>query len=217
MKPPNASVRNELITYVARQEQRRWYGLPTRAPGVVDYLDGHDAQLPALLDAFLAWVRANRREIVCVLIWGSYARSQESDRSFSWHALDPLAERDLILGPSDLDALVVTKKEITGPSRHATYGVIDTNQLVIDRTVELDLFRDVMVIGNEKLAMKAELMKPAHKACVGLAFSETGILAMDELGVREWFLDKYPLEIYGSAGIRALSERLNRFRAVLSK
>ncbi len=136
---------------------------------------GCTAKLPSDLLRIVQWFKSNEASMDCILLWGSYIVGRESNFSFSIKKVGNKQKEELIVGPSDIDALLVTKKDIIPPELMKEYAVLDEN-LEIKDIIKLNIFKDIFIFKKENLLGSLLDLPEKYLECYLIAAFKTGLL-----------------------------------------
>lgn len=177
------------------------------------FAKGNFTNLPPPLGKFLQQVHAVIERVQALVIWGSYARGDESEQSFSIIHGATASLDYVVKGPSDVDALLVTNGPITLAPQFATYEMLSGTGA--GTACELDVFRDVFQVPVDALSTFLDSRRPDHLSCIVDAWSTSGIVLLQTQTVQLAF-ERY-VDAPGHRRVveEALSRRFERLRILL--
>lgn len=138
------------------------------------------------LGSFFNWICDTKHDLVALLMWGSYTHGLENKYSFNRLKINEIRQPLMICGPSDIDALLVTRKVISKPKLLKNYAILDRNFKLVD-TVNLDIFRDVFLIHEDELETFLNVQSERYVDLYTYSFFHNGLLLKSNYKIYEIF------------------------------
>jgi hypothetical protein len=175
------------------------------------FAEGH-GEVPEPLRVILDWVRHHPGRIELFLLWGSYVRGDECERSFAFEH----DRRDVLLcGPSDVDGLLVCDPAPKLPRWAAEYSVLDRH-LNVTGSCSLDLYRDILRVSSGYLREALESRIPRYRSCIVDAYQRAGVTLIAANCVRSVFEDFSGQTDHAANTGEVMEQRFADFRRFLS-
>jgi len=156
---------------------------------------------------FIMWLSKNKYKIDSILLWGSYVDGRETNFSFSFFQLEDGKDKNLICGPSDFDALLVTNNDLTPPFFDSRYYVLD-NDLAVRDIIHLNITRDVFIIKTDMLEKALFAREQKYLDCLLYAYFQNGLVLKNDLKINTIF-KKFSNRKYWINPMKHMNIRLN--------
>src|SRR3989344_4125084 len=121
----NQNLLKEYKYWLGNRKQKLYSCDKERVKELKSFYDGKEKPEDSLLRIFFKWIKKNDNKIDTIILWGSYCRGTETDRSFNRYKHKGKSNL-LSFGPSDIDALVIGDSDLKPPKTFMKYKILDS-------------------------------------------------------------------------------------------